>query len=453
MSRLLAVIAIVVVLTTSQVSAQYSFDFCGGGARAEGMGKAYLAVSDEITGISWNPAGIYTIEKPVFGLSWGSLLPQGSSNVAYLPTVTHYDHSGSFNAIGSLCFAAPVRIKGHPFVGGVNYTRNFDVFRSLYSEGSIWQIYVPNENDPYDCDTSLTHVALKWQRDGGVNSINIGFGTRLYDKLSLGAAINIYTGRSLAFDDTHIVIEDSRYDPIAMQRGTLRIDSTVVDTNKFSGANFTVGFKFNGEKLAAALVVKTPFKLKVKYDRLVYSIHIFNGLPLDSETDTVYYMDNLIKCDMPWMVASGFALRLRENWLLAADAEFRAFKGGKINIRDDITINPSGENLETYIEYDPRWNNVFTVRVGSEYLKSTKFGTIPIRLGIGYQPVPEPNYDSVGKASKANGYLAALGSGIHWEQIHLDIAYSVSTIDVQYYGLYDYTNRNGHWNISFTGVF
>ncbi len=227
----------------------------------------------------------------------------------------------------------------------------------------------------------------------------------------------------------------------------------LVDTIKYSGVNFTVGFKYNGEKTNAALTVRTPFKLKMEYDRLAYNIVYFNGIVFDGLTDTTYYMDNLVKYDMPWIVGTGFAYKVKENWLVALDAEMRAFKGGKINVRQGLTINPGGDNIETYVEYDPRWNNVFTVRMGTEYLKQTSLGTVPLRAGLGYVPTPEPNYDADGVASRANGYYGSLGTGIHWEQIHFDFAYSVYTIDVRYYDEYDYTNRNHHLNVSFTGVF
>ena len=58
----------------------FNFGFTGNGARARGMGNAFLAVSDDITGVGWNPAGIFRIESPMLGFSFGSLRPRGSSS-------------------------------------------------------------------------------------------------------------------------------------------------------------------------------------------------------------------------------------------------------------------------------------------------------------------------------------------------------------------------------------
>src|SRR3989304_126361 len=52
------------------------FDMTGGGARAQGMGKAFLAVSDDVSALSWNPAGLYGQEKPMLGFSYGAFAPK-----------------------------------------------------------------------------------------------------------------------------------------------------------------------------------------------------------------------------------------------------------------------------------------------------------------------------------------------------------------------------------------
>ena len=46
------------VFDTLKYPQTYSFDFKGDGARAAGMGNAFMAVSDDISAGSWNPAGL-----------------------------------------------------------------------------------------------------------------------------------------------------------------------------------------------------------------------------------------------------------------------------------------------------------------------------------------------------------------------------------------------------------
>ena len=54
----------VLALGASDVFAQGAgFNFIGTGARARGMGGAFIGVADDATAISWNPAGLATLEK------------------------------------------------------------------------------------------------------------------------------------------------------------------------------------------------------------------------------------------------------------------------------------------------------------------------------------------------------------------------------------------------------
>ena len=41
-----------------------NFNFIGAGARARGMGGAFIGVADDATATSWNPGGLAKLEKP-----------------------------------------------------------------------------------------------------------------------------------------------------------------------------------------------------------------------------------------------------------------------------------------------------------------------------------------------------------------------------------------------------
>jgi len=426
-----------------------SFDFTGGGARAAGMGKAYLALSDDVNGLSWNPAGVYVVEKPVLGVSWSSLSPKGATNVLSPSHYRHFEHSGSIDEVTDFSFAAPVRIKGHQFVGSFSYTRSFDAFEDRESFFAGY-IFVPDVGD-----TAYVEETSRNQLSGGANTVNFGFGTRFYGNLSFGVSANIYSGSILREIQTYVYLPDLFIEDWRQSADVEQFISTL-DTNKISGVNFTLGLKYAGEKISSGLIVKTPFELKMDFDILIYNILMINDLVEDDGTDTIYFMDNVTKYDMPWTVGLGLAYHASENFVVAADAELRAFKGGKIYVREDVTINPGGDNIETWIELDPRWDNVFTLRLGSEYLWQTGIGTVPLRGGMGLCQMPDQNAwlaeDLSVERSTATCYHFSLGTGLHWEQIRFDASYLVSTID-RVWGTLDYTNRNHHLNLSFTGVF
>ena len=441
----------------------YKFDFTGGGARAEGMGKAFIAVSDDITAGSWNPAGLYIQEKPVLSFSYGSLAPRGSTNSNIFLGTSEFDHTGSFGNVTAVNFVSPIRIKGHHFVGSFNYTRNFDEFQGRGFLWSSWEFLfydIMGEPVIVESDNNLTS-----ELQGGLNSVNIGFGTRLYKNVSFGVSLNIYTGEVV--DDQFITAQlDSVPHPYYMGIIAQMFSSeNIIDTNKFSGYNATIGFKLKGEKLDVGLVVRTPFAMNINTGRSIYSVVRWGdlangGMLLPIEGDTIFYDDLLAKYDMPLMVGVGVAYRASENLLLAADAEYRHFSGGKIDLRDSLRIDPGGHNEEYFTKVDPKWNNVFAVRLGGEYLRETGIGLIPIRAGLGYVPVPVPDEDLAGDKSTSVDYDFSLGTGIHWSQIHLDWAYTFTTSEragnVDLYGLpyfEEQKNRNHHFNFTFTGYF
>ncbi len=432
---------------------RYKFDFSGGGARAEGMGKAFIAISDDITAGSWNPSGLYILEKPIASISYGSFIPRGSSSSTLYGNLFELDHDGSYKEITALNFIAPVRIKGHHFVGSFNYTRNFDDYSSFgYTATNAGDIII-NNITTYHFTSDGTYTTTF---HSGLNSINFGFGTRVYKNLAFGASVNIYTGLSTR-EQNNLVMTD--YIPVRadlVQGLRTMTTTTVIDTNKFSGYNVTLGFKLNGDQLDAGLVIRTPFSLNVKTGRSIYVISKSAGLEtgdfLTTETDTTYYDNLLVKYYMPLMIGGGVSYQASENLLVATEMEYRPFASKQVDVRDSLKIDPGGNNIEFFTRVDPEWNNVLIVRAGGEFLKETEYGIVPLRAGFGIAPIPAPNIDLTGAKTSSSGFYFSFGSGIHWEQIHLDWAYTYSSYKTTVGNIEDNSN-NHHFNFTFTGYF
>src|SRR3990170_7892085 len=114
-SNRMALAALIFILTAGSAFGQietlfetrfeaYNFDFTVGGARAMGMGNAYLGVADDISSISWNPAGLYKLESTILALSYTNLSPKGEfqserfnfSTLTLAGQRSSFDHGGSF---------------------------------------------------------------------------------------------------------------------------------------------------------------------------------------------------------------------------------------------------------------------------------------------------------------------------------------------------------------------
>ncbi|MDH4156562.1 MAG: hypothetical protein OEW00_04720 [candidate division Zixibacteria bacterium] len=440
----------------------FYLNFMGGGARAEGMGSAFLGVADDVTGGTWNPAGIFEIEKPILGFSYGSLVPRGKTEAAVMILGDTFskakNHAGFIDGVSSLNFVAPLRIKGHQFVGSFSYVRNYDEFQEV-----DWAYEVPFVTTVIDnvgaivLDTLTREFQVNSLLDGGMNAVNFAVGTRVYKNLSFGVGANIYTGKTVRDQSTYAVVRNTTVDYFTYQSGDWEIVQNAIDTNKFSGVNFNIGFKLNGDKFDAGLLVRTPFSLEVKTGRSIYNFNIVNGLIESNGTDTTFFDDLVTRYEMPLMIGFGAGFKASENLLLALDMEYRGFSSTKIKFRDSLVIDPGGDNKEFLTEYDPDYNSVILVHLGGEYKKVTSIGTFPLRLGLRYEPLPAPSMDINFDESTPVAYSLSLGTGIHWEQIHFDWAYTYTTInkDVNALGegFFELKNRNHHLNMSFTGYF
>lgn len=472
-----ATVLFVLILTTTAYGQQQglSFNFFGGGARSEGMGQAFLAISDDGTAGGWNPAGLNIQQKTLMVFSYGFLQPRG--NFSFYDDERlfgTYDHGGSYGSLNYWNVLSPIRVKGHHVVLNLSYTRNFDIY------------YKFGEN--LFGDWSGTKPNAFYERNGGVSSINVAMGTRIYKQLSFGIAGNIYNGKMVT--DEKRFFERGIY--TFFGQADYRSNVEVIDSTGLSGFNTTIGFLYASGALRVGLVARTPFDLKGKSDTTHYVISTRNGVEIQQDdyyidgfklfiTDTVYVNNMTSKMQMPLMIGLGLGYNVSDNWLVAGDIEYKKFSGKKILNLENIQLTAGGESIETFEAHDPNWSDVIQLRLGSEYLLNSKFGQIPLRVGFRNEAFPEGNISnysvvyegpkggSVNDSTrifylfnydnkKTTGYSVALGTGIHWSQILLDVAYTYTTYKQEIHSSENVLRsendwKNHHLNLTFTGYF
>ena len=452
--------------------AQVSFNFTGSGARANAMGGAFIGVANDISSTGWNPAGLYGIEGPVLGLGQAWLNPRGD----FQTESQIYSPSGTYSAVNHLDFAAPLRIRGQQFVFAVSYHRLFedydgakvDRMRSVDVNGDLIDL---QETTDYE-----SHQAP--------NVFNIGFGTRVSERFSIGATLDIFLGKGVSdvniteFADSIDFRGDGQY-------ADTRLDLRVLDTSKYTGTGVTLATKYAGEKLGFGIVARLPLSFNTTTDRKFFRVTNFAGNPLPDNSDTTYYDDILVKYDLPIMVGLGVSYQATEKLLVAADLEYRPFSSGSAELRVSRTIRSGQDDIEVFESIPVDWQDVFIVRTGAEYMwePDTKFfPVVPLRLGFGFEPLPTPDRDLAGETASASGMNVSAGFGIQWSQIHLDFAYIYGSNDrtvlAGSYGLEEIQpeitqaqrdasglpfpsiveeiqqkNKNHHIGISFTGYF
>ena len=99
----------------------------GSGARALGMGGAFIAVADDATAASWNPGGLTQLERPEISIvyDWDTFSEDFSSGA-------HPELSGDqdirLDGINYLSVAYPIpwTVGGRNLVVSLNYQRQYD---------------------------------------------------------------------------------------------------------------------------------------------------------------------------------------------------------------------------------------------------------------------------------------------------------------------------------------
>ena len=102
----------------------------GSGARAVGMGGAFIAVADDATAASWNPAGLIQLEMPELSFVGAYL-----SNTEDFSSSSNPEINGSINISESNInyFSASYTFSylNKNMVASINYQRLYDFKRSL----------------------------------------------------------------------------------------------------------------------------------------------------------------------------------------------------------------------------------------------------------------------------------------------------------------------------------
>lgn len=451
-----------------------SMDFNGGGARAKGMGNAFLGISDDITAVSWNPAGLYrqddAYSQPVMALGYQSLSSSATFRDRFYVDVPwrQFDYKDDLSGVDFMSLLWPIRVKGHMFVGSFAYTRLGDESYNGGASLDVEMFFRPE--DSLDGIFRPFHYRIVNSYRSWANAINIGFGTRVYDKLSVGIAINAHAGQAAQMTTEAISWEGLIIPGLdGDQRAFAVLVNEVYDTTSFSGVYFTLGFKYATPKLSAGLVIKTPHTLKETIDILSISQGYINGVETSDVGAVIHNDDNVVELDQPLVIGGGLGYKVLDQWLVSADAEFRAFGGGKINRRDSLQLIPGGTAIEYFTELNPYWNDAWVVRIGSEYIWSTGFRlfpTVPLRAGFGYIQIPHPNVEGVSLevvdgeltdvpvTGQASMTRFSFGTGVRWAQIHLDLSFEKWSLDRNDI-LFDREQSvdNSALNFTFTGYF
>jgi long-subunit fatty acid transport protein len=380
----------------SRIEIPSSFNPVGSGARALGMGGAFIAVADDATAASWNPGGLVQLERPevsVVGayfhrdedLDFGTN-PEGNGS-----------QSVSKSRLNYMSAAYPFSLWGINMVVSANYQNLYDLTRE-------WN-FVLNQSS----DTLNFTEDIDYDQDGTLSAWGLAYSVQIMPRLSFGVTLNFWEDGIYSNEWDQEVVQ-SGSGTFAGNRFTF--DSRSDDEFSFSGFNMNLGILWNVTgRLNIGAVLKTPFTADIRHKSSFSSSIQFPDFPANdsSFSDRSTLSEDL---DMPMSFGVGLAYRFSDSFTASLDVyrtewddfELKDSTGNKIS---PISGLPSSES-----DVDP----TYQVRMGAEYLFIQPQYVIPLRGGVFYDPAPA-------ERSPDHFYGFSVGSGIGIDRFIFDIAY------------------------------
>jgi len=375
-----------------------SFDPVGSGARAMGMGGAFIAVADDATAASWNPAGLIQLEKPELSMVGSYFNIREELESSSHPEASGMNEKSSYN-LNYLSFAYPFKLLKRNMVFSINYQRLYDMYKRLSYDNKY---YVEEVN---------SKKSNLFKQDGGVKALSPALAVQINPQLSLGMTLNIWTDKLLwenGWSQRYYTTTKSTLNGIPIKNK----ESIYEKYSSFEGVNCNVGFLWDvNSVVTVGGVLKTPFTADMHHRYKFHTQQIYpNGeLP---PTKSTYGFSEGVELTMPMSYGLGFAFRLSDALTTSLDVyrtEWSKFflKDGQGNDMSPITGVP---------RKDSHVHDTTQVRTGIEYLIVREKTVIPLRAGLFYDPQPSQEHPD-------DFFGFTLGTGIMIENVVIDWAY------------------------------
>ncbi len=380
-----------------------AFTIQGTGGRAVGTGGAFIAVADDATAVSFNPAGLAQLLRPEFSLVGQNLTRnQDFRNFSTRQAVTPdtFDDSTSSDRRTSPLFfstAVPFKRAGRNLVVQISYQRIIDLdfdsdraFRFRPSSSST---------------APARRVTQSVQQQGGIALWSVGVGAEISPRILLGASVNLWRG-NWSFQSIGTRINEST--------GGEYI-TTLSQTNEFRGWNYNLGLIWRSQYLNAGLVYHSPFTADYTFQ---------NNEIVDPETgpaNPVTGQHFSTQINWPETLGAGLAFHPTDRFTLAADYTRTRWSRA--------TFKPTGTSVDGANFFDLQVASTTAdtkdVRGGIEWIAWLGDKVIiPIRIGAFREPQPTVDHFT-GQQRVFKGYT--FGIGIKFKDVNFDLAYKSST--------------------------
>lgn len=370
----------------------------GVGARALGMGGAYIGVSDDYSATYWNPAALTQIRR-MEGFGTMSYTQFNDEVASSSLTFTDKDSYTRFNSIG---FAYPIPTYRGSLVLSLGYNR----VRPYDSNfGFSWFNSTPGDS-----------VAQRWSEveEGGLNNWSAAIATEVAPNFSVGAAFNLWDGKNeyqfsfIERDDANLYTFDD-----------FRSDESI--QSDYSGYNFKLAAMFHPSSLLRlGATFSTPVTLKVEEQWRVYEE------TNDDDGGQGTYDDGgrfSYKISSPLTIGGGASVNIA-NLLLAGSVEYNDWSDVRYKTEppvDGLSTSEANDRIRR------QYRETLRLHLGAEF--TIPLVNLQVRGGYLYDPTIlsqeafQEFYNLNDVPEEANREFFTAGLGIFLDkQVRLDLA-------------------------------
>ena len=370
----------------------------GSGARALGMGGAFIAIADDATAASWNPGGLIQLEKPEISIVGGYVSRSEDNTFGNNPEASG-KQSKDFYQLNYFSAAYPFKAVNRNMIVSLNYQRLYDFNRE-------W-----NFNMNFGNPLFTSPVQNQYEQTGSLYALGLAYALEVTPNFSAGVTLN-YWGD---------FIMQNKWEQTYMQRADLSVGgfpgsfaAYKKEIYSFQGWNANIGFLWRmGEHWTLGGVFKTPFTADITHEVNAEDSTTFPTVPgANSRNVSSNRYDE--KLNMPMSYGLGLAYRFSDKFTLSGDVYRTHWNDFMYKNYQDVQTSPISGKALGASDIDPTtW-----VRFGGEYLIIRDKYVVPLRAGIFYDPAPA-------EGSADNYYGFALGTGIAYGRFIFDIAYQL----------------------------
>jgi hypothetical protein len=371
----------------------------GSGARAYGMGGAFLARADDATAASWNPAGLSYLRRPELSLVGAR---NSFSSEELRPATEFLETETGVGRIADFVAATyPVSIGPVSGAAQVSYQRVINFATDAISENP--------------------DIVKTGEATGGFDVVALGTGLRVFNSLRIGGTLNRWLNGY-----TQTFIREPR---VGRTRG--RVDQ--VAEYELSGWNANVGLIWEPfQTLNLGVVGKTPFTADVSLRRERTDLS-----PSGTTFARNRHASDDVRLDLPGAIGVGASWRPLGQLTLSADYTRTFWSDARIRNFFTLAPTPEGESPLTpeesgdvyeslpYPTFRVPARDAEQIRAGVEYVMIHERVRWPVRAGY------FRNRQTFLAADGASPWFnsATLGLGMGVGPLMLDVAFVYETGD------------------------